>query len=82
MSQEEWDMPVPGVEEEDLTHLSLATSEMEEGLWRGGSVFRGRGIHRRVISRYTFTADRFLEKSVPNNLQDNELSVISGRTFS
>ena len=35
VSQEEWDMPVPGVEEEDLAHLSLATSEMEEGLWRG-----------------------------------------------
>jgi hypothetical protein len=28
VSQEEWDMPVPGLEEEDMAHLSLATSEM------------------------------------------------------
>ena len=34
-----------------------------------------------VISRYTFTAARFLE-SVPNNLQDNEWSVISDRACS
>jgi hypothetical protein len=48
VSQEEWDMPVPGLEEEDLAHLSLATSEMEEGLWRGGAVFRGRDMQQRV----------------------------------
>jgi hypothetical protein len=49
VSQQEWDMPVPGLEEEDLGHLSLATSEMEEGLRRGRAVFRGRGMMQQRV---------------------------------
>ena len=33
--QEEWDMPVPGLGEEDLSHLSLTTSKIAESSWGG-----------------------------------------------